>query len=81
MTRTQGKKFEDMFPVKMASEGTSLNTFVSKLCQIKGQACFWDTRYKPAVAALKQGIGHPTLLKGSHIINTHSMAIYVMLHL
>ena len=29
LTRTQGKKFEDMFLVKIASQGTSLSTLLS----------------------------------------------------
>ena len=35
LTRTQGKKFEDMFLVKIASKGTSLNKAYSKSTMYK----------------------------------------------
>ena len=35
LTRTQGKMFEDMFLVKIASKGTSLNIPLKKLKAIK----------------------------------------------
>ena len=46
LTRTQGKKFEDMFLVKIASKGTSLTQNLTKIINFPSTARFFPQVYQ-----------------------------------